>query len=89
MDNYQIRTKLYDAASLYDGFNPADEDSYKDSYDGKVYARYVRYGSNCQDVSITLARTLHDHYISAAMHEFLSEYKPEDVVGIMGGHGLL
>ena len=43
MDNYQIRTKLYDAASLYDGFNPADEDSYKDSYDGKVYATLVVY----------------------------------------------
>lgn len=89
MDNYQIRTKLYDAASLYEDYNPADEDSYKDSYDGKVYARYLRYGSNCQDVSITLARTLHDHFISAAMHEFLKGYNPKDIVGIMGGHGLL
>ena len=89
MDNYQIRTKLYDAASLYEGYDPKAEDSYKDCYDGQVYARYIKYGSSCQDVSITLARTLHDHYISAAMHEFLKEYNPKSIVGIMGGHGLL
>ena len=89
MDNYQIRTKLYDASSLYEGYDPADEDSYKDCYDGKVYSRYIKYGSNCQDVSITLARTLHDHFISAAMHDFLKDYDPKAIVGIMGGHGLL
>lgn len=89
MDNYQIRTKLYDAASLYEGYDPKEEDSYKDCYDGQVYARYVKHGSNCQDLSITLARTLHDHYISAAMHEFLKGYNPRSIVGIMGGHGLL
>jgi len=89
MDNYQIRTKLYDAESLYEGYDPAVEESYKDCYDGQVYARYLRKGSSCSDVSITLARTLHDHYISAAMHEFLKDYEAKAVVGIMGGHGLL
>lgn len=89
MDNYQIRTRLYDAESLYEGFDPKNADSYKDCYDGQVYARYVENGSHSQDVGVTLARTLHDHYISASMHDFLKGFEPTDIVGIMGGHGLL
>lgn len=88
MDNYQIRTKLYDAESLYEGFDPKNEESYKECYDGLVYARYIENGSACSDIGITLARTLHDHYISAAMHAFLKDFDRKSVVGIMGGHGL-
>ena len=89
MDNYQIRKELYDAASLYAGFDPADESSYANCYDGHVYADFVASGKRSRDLAVTLPRTLHDHSISDALYRFLKEWNPYDVVGVMGGHAML
>lgn len=88
MDNYQIRKELYDAASLYAGFDPADENSYATCYDGHVYADFVASGKRSRDLAVTLPRTLHDHSISDALYRFLDGYDPYNVVGVMGGHAM-
>ena len=88
MDNYQIRRELYDAKSLYSGFDPSDENSYSDCYDGHVYADFIASGKHSRDLAVTLPRTLHDHSISDALFRFLSHYDPYNVVGVMGGHAM-
>ena len=88
MDNYQIRKELYDAASLYDGFDPEDESSYSSCYDGHVYADFIANGKRSRDLAVTLPRTLHDHSISDALYRFLGAYDPFDIVGVMGGHAM-
>ena len=88
MDNYQIRKELYDAASLYAGFDPDNESSYANSYDGHVYADFIANGKRSRDLAVTLPRTLHDHSISDALYRFLEAYDPFDIVGVMGGHAM-
>ena len=88
MDSYQIRRELYDAASLYEGFDPSNSKSYARCYDGQAYADYCFHGRRSSDFQVTLARTLHDHSVSEAMHRFLQGYEPGQVVGVMGGHAM-
>ncbi|NLZ18904.1 MAG: hypothetical protein GXY24_01360 [Bacteroidales bacterium] len=88
MDNYQIRKELYDAGSLYAGFDPADERSYETCYDGHVYADFIASGKRSRDLAVTLPRTLHDHSISDALYRFLADYDPYRIVGVMGGHAM-
>ncbi|MBP5335956.1 MAG: hypothetical protein J6Y63_00395 [Bacteroidales bacterium] len=88
MDNYQIRKELYDAASLYAGFDPDNESSYANCYDGHVYADFIANGKRSRDLAVTLPRTLHDHSISDALYRFLEAYDPFDIVGVMGGHAM-
>lgn len=79
---------LYTADTLYAGFDPENEATFSDSFDAKVYADYLEKGEMCDDMRVTLARSLHDHSIYDAMSDFLQRYEPADVIGIMGGHGL-
>ena len=88
MDNYQIRKELYDAASLYNGYDPADPDSYSRCYDAQVFADFLAGGKRNRDLAVTLPRTLHDHSISDALYRFLSQYSPYQIVGVMGGHAM-
>jgi len=88
MDNYQIRKELYDAASLYSGFDPADESTYASCYDGHVYADFIASGKRSRDLAVTLPRTLHDHSISDALYRFLEAWDPFQIVGVMGGHAM-
>ena len=91
MDNYQIRKELYDAASLYAGFDPDDESSYASCYDGHVYADFIANGKRSRDLAVTLPRTLHDHSISDALYRFLHRGKhareDERVEQGIGGEG--
>ena len=87
---YQIfRSKLYGADDLYAGYRLGEPDSYKDSYDSKVYQHYLKTGKEAEPIRETLARTLHDHAMSNALTDFLKTFDEKKVVGIMGGHGLL
>ena len=85
---FTIQSSLYTAEELYAGYRPGSPATFKESYDQRVYQHYLRFGKRSTDIKETLARTLHDHSISMALHEFLSAYKSYDVVGVMGGHGL-
>lgn len=84
-----FRNHLYTAETLYAGYRRGEPDSYADCFDYKVYQHYLQKGKTATDIKETLARTLHDHAVSDALHELLSHYDEKQVIGIMGGHGLL
>lgn len=82
------RKTLYSADELYEGFKADHEDSYGNSFDGKVYQYYLFTGMQAPSVYESLARSLHDHGIHAALREFMDEHDPRRWVGVMGGHAL-
>lgn len=79
---------LYNADSLYKGYDPENEDSFNVCYDTTVYQHYIANGKQAKDIKETLTRSLHDHFISDAMYDLLANYSERSVVGIMGGHSL-
>ena len=83
------RSTLYTPEELYAGYDPAHPETQSTCYDGRVYSHYLEQGKTTRNLRITLARSLHDHSISDALHDFLSSYDERRLVGIMGGHGLL
>lgn len=84
-----FREHLYSAENLYKGYQLGKPGSYKDCYDQQVYNHYLEKGKAASDIKETLARTLHDHSMTNAMNDFLAHFDERQVVGIMGGHGLL
>ena len=79
---------LYTCKILYRGYDYHDESTFEMCYDTKVYRHYINQGKQGHSVRETLARSLHDHFISHALHNMLSLYDEKDVIGIMGGHAL-
>ena len=84
-----FRKHLYSVESLYKGYQLGKPGSFKDSYDQQVYRHYLNMGKTATDIKETLGRTLHDHSMTNAMNDFLSQFDERQVVGFMGGHGLL
>ena len=84
-----FRSALYSPEDLYDHYAIGVPESYHECYDYRVYEHYLRMGKTATDIKETLARTLHDHAMSDALHDFLAQWDERHVVGIMGGHGLL
>lgn len=84
-----FREHLYSAEDLYKGYQLGKPGSYKDCYDQQVYNHYLEKGKAASDIKETLARTLHDHSMTNAMNDFLAHFDERQVVGFMGGHGLL
>lgn len=84
-----FRSTLYTSHDLYDKYVVGRPESYHECYDYKVYTHYLNEGIRATDIKEALARTLHDHSMSAALHDLLAQYDERNVVGIMGGHGLL
>jgi predicted Rossmann-fold nucleotide-binding protein len=80
------RGTLYSVEELYEGFDRARPETYAASLDARVYEHWKRTG-RAEPASIveTLARRLHDHAITDALHEAIAE---QDIVAIMGGHGM-
>ena len=83
------RKSLYSPAELYEGFNAADESSYGNCFDNRIYQRYKQHGQHSRNVKELLARTLHDHGIHTALARFFKEHDHRRCVGILGGHALL
>ena len=75
--------------SLYEGYVKGEPDSYADTYDSKVYNHYLEAGKQATGVKETLARILHDRSMNDALNDFIRNYNEKDIIGIMGGHGLL
>ncbi len=81
---------LYSANSLYRGYDPdRDEETFEDCFDTKVYRHYLATGKSSSDIRETLCRSLHDHSMTNALRDYLSQYHEAQIVGIMGGHALL
>ena len=83
-----FRSRLYTGESLYDGFDPEDEQSFATCFDSRVYADYVEKGVQSDDIRETLGRFLHDHAMSDALFDFLSRFDEKQIVAVMGGHAL-
>lgn len=82
-------SKLYSGESLYEGYDPDNEDSFETCFDQRVYSDYVLKGKHSDNIRETLARALHDHAMSDAMYDLLSRYDERQVVAVMGGHAML
>ena len=78
--------KLYDSKRLYEGYDYHDESTFENCYDTKVYRHYIAQGKRGHDVLETLARALHDHFITHQLYKMLDLYDEKDVIGVMGGH---
>lgn len=81
--------RLYTASELYAGYNYHTPDSFDTCYDTRIYKHYTERGKQACDIAETLARTLHDHSISDALHDLLAMHDERRIVAIMGGHSLL
>lgn len=68
--------KLYTSKELYAGYDYHDESTFETCYDTKVYRHYLNFGKqDVMDVRETLARSLHDHFISYSLHQLLDIYE--------------
>jgi predicted Rossmann-fold nucleotide-binding protein len=81
--------KLYDRQSIYEGYDYRRPETFPQSYDQRVYQHYVSHGkSEPHNIQESLARRIHDHSITDALHDFAGGYPDKRIVAIMGGHGL-
>lgn len=83
-----FRSELYNADTLYEGYELGNPNSFESTFDQRVYKHYIENGKEASDISETLARSMHDHSISDAMGDFLKNFDERKVVSVMGGHGL-
>ncbi len=81
-------SKLYTRETLYNGFDSKRPKSYNKTLDKVIYDHYISTGKEAQNIKETLARRLHDHSISDALYDYLSNYEDTQIIAIMGGHGL-
>ena len=77
---------LYTSKMLYEGYDYHDESTFETCYDTRVYRGYMSFGQRGQDVRETLARSLHDHFITHHLYKLLDQYDEKMVIGVMGGH---
>ncbi len=84
-----FRGKMYDGESLYEGYDPDNDESFATCFDSRVYADYMAKGKECNDIRETLGRSLHDRSIGDAMRDYLDRFDERQVVAVMGGHALL
>ncbi|MGL5406143.1 MAG: LOG family protein [Propionibacteriaceae bacterium] len=63
----------------------SDDRSYASSLDGRSYAWSTATPAALEHTLIT---SLHDHAISDALSDHLSQHDPHRIVGVMGGHAL-
>ena len=82
------RSKLYSAEELYEGYTPEQPSSKETCFDKRVYNHYLEKGKQTNDFNESMARTLHDHAIYAALGEFVRTHDFRRWVGVMGGHAL-
>ncbi len=77
---------LYTSDMLYEGYDYHDESTFETCFDTKVYNHYISFGKRGKDVRETLARSMHDHFITYALYQLLDRYDEKNVIGVMGGH---
>lgn len=84
-----FRDRLYAPSELYDHYRVGHPETQSDCLDSLVYQHYLTKGKHATEVKEALARSLHDYSISKELSAFLANYDERQVVGVMGGHGLL
>lgn len=84
-----IPPSLYNARSLYGDTGDVTRFSFDDCYDQLVYRHFIATGKHADDDLEMLARALHDYNIGKMVDDYLDHYNRCQVVGVMGGHGML
>lgn len=79
---------LYNKDKLYANYVLGKPETFANTYDQKIYRHYLETSKHARNIKEMLARRIHDHSITEALSEFLSNYPEKKVVAIMGGHGL-
>lgn len=81
---------LYNAGSLFDGFDADDPCSYCNTSDGRIYQHWKDTGGpNPTTIADALSRRLHDMGMTDAIEDFLKTMgKGKKIVGMMGGHSM-
>lgn len=82
------KDSLYDAASLYRGYDYTKPETFTTCYDSVVYQHYIETGKIAEDEKELLARSLHDYAMNKNMRRFLTQYNKRRGVAVMGGHAL-
>lgn len=77
------RPRLYTAEDLFDTVVAGGE--YADSHDARIYAWHQAQGAR-PSLGATLSTALHDHSMDEALADWCHDRRPEDSIGIMGGH---
>jgi predicted Rossmann-fold nucleotide-binding protein len=82
------QNSLYTKDDLYTGYVIGKPESYERTFDKTVYDHFMQSGKESSSIFENLARRLHDHAVTDALDDFLSNYEEKKVVAVMGGHGL-
>lgn len=82
-------TGLYDAGTLYEGYNPTQPNTFANCYDTKVYRHFLSTGKITEDPLESIARSLHDHFIRKGILSLCDCYEKKHIVGVMGGSAML
>ena len=80
-------SKLYDAKSLYAGYDMENPESFADCYDQRVYKYFLETGKVTENPLELMSRTIHDFFMRKYINELLDCYGPR-VVGVMGGSAM-
>jgi len=83
------RKKLYNAADLYEGYDPQKPETFETCFDTCVYKHFMSKGKITSDIKESVARISHDHRMYIALGEFFRVHNFLNFVGVMGGHTLL
>jgi len=84
-----IHTSLYNAAELYEGYNPEQPELTRDYYDWRVYQHFMSMGKLPSSIDEATARTFHDHGIKIVLGKYVKSHNHLRFIGVMGGHALL
>lgn len=82
-------TELYNAGSLYRGYDPDRPETFATCYDQEVYRYYLERGKMSHSAHEVLARAAHDHNIMMHLLALLECYDRKKVVGVMGGSAMM
>ncbi|MBN1696624.1 MAG: hypothetical protein JW881_03830 [Spirochaetales bacterium] len=84
------RGTLYTANELYRGFDPEKPDTIENTPDAVIYRHYLETGKDTPpSIYESIARRLHDHSITDALHDITDAVPERNIVAVMGGHSLL
>ncbi len=81
-------SELYNAKSLYDGYDPSHPETFATCYDQRVYSYFLDSGKVTDNPLESLARSIHDHFVRKYIRELLDCYRKTRVVGVMGGSAM-
>lgn len=81
-------TELYNAKTLYDGYDPEHPETFETCYDQRVYHYFLESGKITDSPLESLSRSIHDHFVLKGIRQLIACYSQTNVVGVMGGSAM-